>query len=86
MFPSCGGHGLQNRLTNTRCTHSERSGFYGLQPRRIFNLIDKNLLKQYLKVLSVFFATLRVIFKAFYTLFSFENMKWLFLKRILIVV
>ena len=54
--------------------------------RRIFNLIDPNELKQYLKVLSVFFVTLRAIFKAFYTLFSFENIKWLFLKRILTVV
>ena len=54
--------------------------------RRIFNLIDPNELKQYLKVLSVFFVTLRAIFKAFYTLFSFENIKWLFFKRILIVV
>jgi transposase len=49
--------------------------------RRIFNLIDHNLLKQYLKVLALYFGTLRAIFKAFYVLFSFENMKVTFLKK-----
>lgn len=41
--------------------------------RRIFNLIDQNLLKQYLKVLPLYFGTLTALFKAFYGLFSFEN-------------
>ncbi|RDI53794.1 hypothetical protein IQ02_01857 [Flavobacterium glaciei] len=42
---------------------------------RIFNLIDHNLLKQYLKVLALYFGTLRAIFIAFYTLFYFEKAK-----------
>ncbi|WP_426064402.1 IS1182 family transposase [Flavobacterium sp. DSP2-3-1] len=43
--------------------------------RRIFNLIDHSLLKQYLKVLALYFGTLRAIFKAFYGLFYFDNPK-----------
>ena len=43
--------------------------------RRIFNLIDHNLLKQYLKVLALYSGTIRAVFKAFYGLFYFENGK-----------
>ena len=49
--------------------------------RRILNLIDHNLLKQYLKVLDLYFGTLRAIFKAFYALFSFEKVKVAFFKK-----
>ena len=49
--------------------------------RRIFNLIDQNLLKQYLKVLALYFGTIRAIFKAFYALFSFEKVKEAILKK-----
>ena len=49
--------------------------------RRIFNLIDQNLLKQYLKVLAPFFDDLTVLFNAFYAKFSFENAKVTFLKK-----
>ncbi len=47
--------------------------------RRIFNLIDQNLLKQYLKVLAPFFDALTALFSAFYAKFSFENVKVTFL-------
>jgi hypothetical protein len=49
--------------------------------RRIFNLIDQNLLKQYLKVLAPFFDAFTALFSAFYSKFSFENMKVTFLKK-----
>ena len=49
--------------------------------RRIFNSIDQNLLKQYLKVLAQYFVVHRVLFKACYSLFSFEKMKVAFLKE-----
>ncbi|WP_426093012.1 transposase, partial [Flavobacterium sp. DSR3-2] len=54
--------------------------------RRIFNLIDHSLLKQYLKVLALCFGTLRAIFKAFYGLFYFKNEECFFPKRVSIVV
>ena len=54
--------------------------------RRIFNLIDQDLLKQYLKGLALYFGYLKEIFNPFYTLFSFKDEKCLFLKRILIAV
>ena len=54
--------------------------------RRIFNLIDQNLLKQYLKVLALYFGVLTAIFKAFCGLFYFKDEECLFPKRILIVV
>ena len=54
--------------------------------RRIFNLINQNLLKQYLKVLALFFGVLTAIFKAFCGLFYFKDEECLFPKRILIVV
>lgn len=49
--------------------------------RRIFNLIDHNLLKQYLKVLALYFGTLRAIFEAFYGLFCFTNRKATFKRK-----
>ncbi|MFV5703545.1 IS1182 family transposase, partial [Flavobacterium sp. XS2P12] len=49
--------------------------------RRIFNLIDQNLLKQYLKVLAQCFAVLTALFNTFYTLFYFENEKMAFIKK-----
>ena len=54
--------------------------------RRIFNLIDQNLLKQYLKVLALYFRILTRVFKAFYGLFCFKNEEYFFPKRISIVV
>ena len=54
--------------------------------RSIFNLIDQNLLQQYLKVLALNFGALRAIFKSFYILFFLRKWKWLILKRILILV
>ena len=54
--------------------------------RRIFNLIDQNLLKQYLKVLALYFAVLTPVFNAFYELFCFKNEECFFPKRISIVV
>lgn len=54
--------------------------------RRIFNLIDQNLLKQYLKVLALYFGTLKAIFKAFCALFYFYYHKATFTKKIFIVV
>ena len=54
--------------------------------RRIFNLIDQNLLKQYLKVLALYFGVLTPFFNVFYGLFYFKNEECFFLKRILIVV
>lgn len=43
--------------------------------RRIFNLIDKNVLKQYLKILSLLFWTKKSLFKAFSEYFNFHNGK-----------
>ena len=43
--------------------------------RRIFNLIDHNLLKQYLRILALYFGTIRAIFNPFYGLFYFNNDK-----------
>jgi hypothetical protein len=53
---------------------------------RIFNLIDQNLLKQYLKVLPQCFAVLTALFNAFTPYFILRMRKWFLLKRILIVV
>ncbi|MFE3872736.1 transposase, partial [Flavobacterium sp. ZS1P70] len=49
--------------------------------RRIFNLIDQNLLKQYLKVLALYFWIVKANFNAFYALFSFKKEKVTFLKK-----
>ena len=57
---------------------------YNLRP--IFNLIVQNLLKQYLKVLALYFGVLTSVFNAFYGLFCFKNEECFFPKRILIVV
>lgn len=54
--------------------------------RRIFNLIDQNLLKQYLKVLALYFWIVKAIFKAFYGLFYFKNEQSVFKQSILIVL
>ncbi|MNF78729.1 hypothetical protein D3C84_609220 [compost metagenome] len=43
--------------------------------RRVFNLIDQNLLKQYLKVFALYFGFLTAIFNDFNVLFSFKNEK-----------
>jgi hypothetical protein len=49
--------------------------------RRSFNLIDHNLLIQYLKVLAFYFGNLRAIFKAFNGLFYYENGKVTFPRK-----
>ena len=49
--------------------------------RRIFNLIDQNLLKQYLKVLALHFGVLTPVFNAFYGLFYFKNHQPTFLRK-----
>ncbi|WP_233592288.1 transposase [Flavobacterium sp. RSP15] len=54
--------------------------------RRIFNLIDHNLLKQYLRILALYFVMLRAIFNPFYGLFYFNNHQRILPERILIVV
>ncbi len=41
--------------------------------RRIFNLIDTNMLKQYLKVLYLLFSTIKSFFKALLANFNFCN-------------
>ena len=41
--------------------------------RRIFNLIDTNVLKQYLKVLVLYFSTIKSFFKALLASFNFYN-------------
>ena len=48
---------------------------------QIFNLIDHNLLKQYLKVLAQPFLVLTALFNSFYTLFSFKDQKVTFRKK-----
>ena len=50
--------------------------------RRIFNLIDQNLLKQYLKVLVLFFGVITAVFKAFYDFFVLILIQTLFYKRV----
>ena len=54
--------------------------------RRIFNLVYQNLLKQYLKVLAMYFGVLTAVFNAFYELFCFKNEECFFPKRVSIVV
>jgi hypothetical protein len=49
--------------------------------RRIFNLIDHNLLKQYLRILALYFGMLRAIFYPFYGLFYFKNHKATFPRK-----
>ena len=52
----------------------------------LFYLIDQNLLKQYLKVLALYFRILTPVFNSFYELFCFKNEECFFPKRISIVV
>lgn len=54
--------------------------------RRIFNLIDQNELKQYLKVLALFFEEMKGYFNAFYGFFLFFLIPTLFYKRKVIVI
>jgi transposase len=54
--------------------------------RRIFNLIDQNLLKQYLKVLTLLFWTIKALFKAFCNFVSIATTQSLFSKNEIIVV
>ena len=49
--------------------------------RRIFNLIDKNVLKQYLKTLSLLFSIIKSLFKALFDSFYFEIDKSLTQKK-----
>ena len=49
--------------------------------RRIFNLIDQNLLKQYLKVLALYFGVLIPVFKAFTDCFVLRMKNSFFLKK-----
>jgi transposase len=48
--------------------------------RRIFNLIDQNVLKQYLKVLAILFWTIKKLFKPFYSFFILQ-LNYSFLKK-----
>ena len=59
--------------------------FLAYNLRRIFNLINQNLLRQYLKVLALHFGVLTPVYNAFYGLFYFKDEECFFLKRILIV-
>ena len=43
--------------------------------RRIFNLIDKNLLKEYLKVVAFYFEAMMAFLNAFYDIFSYRKFK-----------
>jgi hypothetical protein len=54
--------------------------------RRIFNLIDQNLLKQYLKLLALLFYVLSDYFKAFYGNIIFKNIRCSFEKKYLFAV
>ena len=54
--------------------------------RRIFKLIDQNLLKQYQKVLALLFGVLTPVITAFYGLFYFKDEECLFPKRISLIV
>jgi transposase len=49
--------------------------------RRIFNLIDPNELKQYLKVLALLFWTIKDLFKAFYSFFFYNFNQESFYKK-----
>ena len=49
--------------------------------KQIFNLIDQNMLKRYLKALALLFWPLKDVFKPFYTLLIFESIASSFLKK-----
>ncbi len=51
--------------------------------RRIFNLIDQNLLRQYLKVLALYFGLLRAFFIAFYRLTILQTNKSPFYEKVI---
>jgi len=53
--------------------------------RRLFNLIDKNILKQYLKVLILYFWDLRPFFKALLAYFIFYTNETLHPKKLFCV-
>jgi ABC-type arginine transport system ATPase subunit len=53
--------------------------------RRIFNLIDQNLLKQYLKILALYFGVLTALFKAFHDFFLLILIRTLFYKKNIVV-
>jgi hypothetical protein len=55
--------------------------FTAFNLRRIFNLIDPDLLKQYLKVLVLIFDSFKAHFKRFYTIIKFEKHLCLFYKK-----
>jgi transposase len=54
--------------------------------KRIFNLIDQNELKQYLKTVALFFVVIKPLFKAFYGSFIVLPIQFLFYKKKLIVI
>jgi hypothetical protein len=47
----------------------------------IFNLMDQNLVKQYIKVLALYFEVLTAVFNAFHELFSFKNHQATFYRK-----
>ncbi len=53
---------------------------------KIFNLVDQNILKEYLRILEFYCETVKAIFKAFYTSIYFYSHKLTFAKREIIVV
>ena len=55
--------------------------FLAYNLRRIFNLIDPNLLQQYLKVLTLYCRVLTPVFNAFYGLFILRMKNAFFLKE-----
>jgi transposase len=60
--------------------------FVAYNLRRLFNLIDPNELKQYLKVLGLLFGSIKALFKAFCDFIFIAITKSLFLKKNIIVV
>ncbi|MDI6051047.1 hypothetical protein QLS31_14545 [Flavobacterium sp. XS2P24] len=54
--------------------------------RRIFNLIDQNELKQYLKILDLLFGSVKGLFKAFCDFIFIATTKSLFPEKDIIVV
>lgn len=52
--------------------------FVAYNLRRLFNLIDKNVLKEYIKVRAVYFSLLLTYFKAFWRTFSVKSERIIF--------
>lgn len=74
----------------TKKTIKHASGDVGLiftayNLRRLFNLIDQNLLKQYLKVLEFYFWTIKRNFESFYHFFILQLSYLVFQKQIIII-